>query len=80
MSFDLHPRRFDPRWLFPAIETVGEETSKPPVVSLSASSWELTSELTERDIDLALEQVASERCCVCPLCGAIVRNDGTVLS
>ena len=28
MSFDPHSRRFDPRWLFPAIETDGEETSE----------------------------------------------------
>ena len=27
MSFDPHSRRFNPRWLFPAIETNGEETS-----------------------------------------------------
>ena len=30
MSFDPHSRRFDPRWLFPAIETDGEETSGGP--------------------------------------------------
>ena len=28
MSFDPHARRFDPRWLFPAIETDEEETSE----------------------------------------------------
>jgi hypothetical protein len=79
MSFDPHPRRFDPRWLFQAIETDGEEKSEALDVSRVSSNGELTSDLTDRDIDLALEQVALERCCVCPLCGAIVRSDGTVL-
>jgi hypothetical protein len=80
MSFTPHSRRFDPRWLFQAFETDREETSEAPNVSPFSSSWELTSDLTERDFDLALERVASERRCVCPLCGAIVKSDGTVLS
>jgi hypothetical protein len=80
MSFDPQPRRFEPRWLFQAIETDGEETSEAPEVSRVSSNGELRSNLTDRDIDLALEQIALERCCMCPLCGAIVRSDGTVLA
>jgi hypothetical protein len=79
MSFDPHSRRFDPRWLFPAIETDGEETSEAPDLSPFSSDEALTSDLTDQDFDLALEQIASQRCCVCPLCGAIVASDGTVL-
>ena len=80
MSFDPHSRRFDPRWLFPPIETEDEETSDVPDRSPFDSNGALTRNLTDRDIDLALQQVASERCCVCPLCGAIVGSDGNVLS
>ena len=32
MSFDPHSRPFNPRWLFPAIETDGDETSEVPRV------------------------------------------------
>jgi hypothetical protein len=80
MSFDPYLRRFDPSWLSPAIETDGEETSEAPYVSPSSSDGELTKNVAERDIDKALEQIASERWCVCPLCGAIVGSDGSVLS
>jgi hypothetical protein len=80
MSFTPHSRRFDPRWLFPRTETDGEESSEASDASPYSSNGALTSELTGRDLDHALEQVALERCCVCPLCGAIVRGDGIVLS
>ncbi len=80
MSFDPYLRRFDPSWLFPAIETDAEETSEAPDGSPGSSDGELTNDLTERDIDEALEQIASQRRCVCPLCGAIVGSDGSVLS
>ena len=80
MSFDPHSRRFDPRWLFLAIEPDGEETSEAPNVSPFSWDEELTNDPIERDFDQALEQIASERCCVCPLCGAIVASDGSVLS
>ena len=80
MNFDPHSRRFDPRSLFPSIETEDEETSDAPDVPPFYSKGALTRNLTDRDIDLALHQVASERCCVCPLCGAIVGSDGNVLS
>ena len=41
---------------------------------------ESTNDPSEWDFDKALEQIASERCCVCPLYGAIVGSDGSVLS
>jgi hypothetical protein len=80
MSFDPHSRRFDPRWLFPAIETDGEEPSGDPDASPSFRDEESTNDLLGRIIAEALEQMASEKCCVCPLCGAIVASDGSVLS
>ena len=80
MSFDPHLRRFKPSWLLPAIETPGEETSEAPDRSPRSSDEGLTNDLTEREIDEAIEQIAAERCCVCPLCGAIVASDGSVLS
>ena len=67
MSFDPHSRRFDPRWLFPTFATDGEETSGEPDEYLFCSDEELTSDLTGRDFDEALEQIASEGCCVCSL-------------
>jgi hypothetical protein len=45
-----------------------------------SSDGELTNDPVGRDFDEALEQIASERGCVCPLCGAIVASDGSVLS
>ena len=80
MSFDPHSRRFDPRWLFPAIETDGEDTPEARDLSPFSLDEESTNDPTGRDFDEALEQVASERCCVCPLCGAIVASDGSLMS
>jgi hypothetical protein len=80
MSFAPHSRRYDPRWLFPAIESDGEETSGAPDGFPFSSYEKSTNDPSERDFDKALEQIASERCCVCPLCGAIVGSDGSVLS
>jgi hypothetical protein len=79
MSYIPHSRRSDPRRLFPAIETNDEETSEAPELSLFSSDDESTTDTTLRDFDAALEHVAIERCCVCPLCGAIVSNDGSVM-
>jgi hypothetical protein len=80
MSFDPHSRRFNPRWLFPAIETDGVERSGAPDVSPFSADEEATNDPVGRDFDEALEQIASEGCCVCPLCGAIVASDGSVVS
>jgi len=79
-DFATHSRPFDPRWLFPAIETDGEETSKATDVSPISSDEESTDDPTGREFDEALEQITSERWCVCPRCGAIVGSDGSVLS
>jgi len=69
MSFDPHTRRFDPRWLLPAIERNATETSLVPDASPFSSDDGSTNDPTERDFDDALEQVASEKGRVCPLCG-----------
>ena len=79
MSFDPHFRRFNPRWLLPTIEANAAETFEAPDMFPFSSHEELTNDLDERDFDDALEQIASERGCVCPLCGAIVRSDGSVM-
>jgi hypothetical protein len=80
MSFDPHSRRFNPRRMFPAIETEPEETSEAPDEYRFCSDEESKNDPAGRDLDEALEQIASERRCVCPLCGAIVGSDGSVVS
>ncbi len=80
MSFDPHPRRFEPRRLFPAIETDEEEPSREPDLFPFSPDEESTNDPAGPDFDEALQQIASERCCVCPLCGAIVASDGSVMS
>jgi hypothetical protein len=79
MRFDPHSRRFDPRQLFPATEMDGGVTSEAPGAFPFSSDDGLTSVPAGRDFDEALEHISSEGCCVCPLCGAIVARDGTVL-
>ena len=79
MSFDPHPHRFDPRRLFPAIEPDEEEPAGEPDLFLFCPDDEPTNDPAGQDFDEALEQIAWERCCVCPLCGAIVARDGSVL-
>ena len=49
MSFDPHSRRFDPRWLFPAIETNGEETSETPDAFPFSSDEESTNDPAGRN-------------------------------
>ncbi len=80
MSFDPHSRRFSPHWMLPAIETDGEETSEAPDASPFVWDEESPNAPAEQVLDDALEQIASEACRVCPLCGAIVARDGTVVS
>ena len=80
MSFDPRSQRFDLRWLSRGIELGRENASEAPEVSPLSSDQKLTSNVTDRELDEALRQVAAERCCVCPLCGAIVGSDGSVLS
>ena len=80
MSFDPHARRFDWRWRFPAIETDGAETSNAPHLSPFSPDDESTNDPAGWNFDEALEQIASEKCYRCPLCGAAVARDGTLLS
>jgi hypothetical protein len=80
MSFDPHSRRFDARWLLPPTAPNAAKTFEAPDASPFSSDGELTYDPVGRDFDEALEQLASERGCVCPLCGAIVASDGSVLS
>jgi Rad50 zinc hook motif len=69
MSFAPHSRRFDPRLLFPAKERNAAGTSEVRHAIPISSDDRSTNDLTERDFDDALEQVASEKGRVCPLCG-----------
>jgi hypothetical protein len=71
--------RFDPRWLFPTMGT--DEAALYGALELCSCSAaeESTNDTVGEDFDEALEQTASEGCKVCPLCGAIVARDGSVL-
>jgi hypothetical protein len=80
MIFDPRSRRFDPNWPLPAIETDWSETSDAPGAALVSRDAESTDDPLGSIIAEALEQLATERCCVCPLCGAIVASDGSVLN
>ena len=53
---------------------------RAPDASPFSSDEEATNDPVGRDFDEALEQIASEGCCVCPLGGAIVASDGSVVS
>src|SRR5271166_3404653 len=66
MSLNSHSHRFDPRWLFPAIGTDGAPDASP-----CSAAEESTNDPTRRDFDEALEQIASDRCWVRPLCETI---------
>jgi hypothetical protein len=79
MSPDPHSRRFDPRRLFPAIGTDGSELFGAPDASPFSTAGESTNDPAGQDFDEALEQIGSNGCRVCPLCGAIVARDGTVM-
>jgi hypothetical protein len=72
MNSDPPSRRFDPSRLFPGIGTDGAELFGPPDAPVS------TNDVSDRDIDEALEQIESQGWRVCPLCGAIVARDGSV--
>jgi hypothetical protein len=79
MSFDPHARRMDRRWLFPAIETNQEKTSDAPNASPSSLPKVSSNDPSGPDFDQAIEQLAMEKCGVCPLCGATVAGDGSVV-
>ena len=79
MSPDPHSRRFDPRRLFPAIGTDGSELFGTPDASPFSTTGESTNDPAGQDFGEALEQIGSHGCRVCPLCGAVVAHDGTVV-
>ena len=72
------PASLRPRRLFPAIEPDEEEPAGEPDLFFCPDD-EPTNDPAGQDFDEALEQIAWEGCCVCPLCGAIVARDGSVL-
>jgi hypothetical protein len=80
MSFDPHSRRFDWNWQFPALETDVTKTSRAPIVSPFSQDEELTHDPVGWEFDEALEQLVSEKCARCPLCGAAVGRDGASMS
>jgi hypothetical protein len=80
MSFDPHSQRFDPRWLSPKVEAHGDQAFAASSAAAFLPDKKLTRDVTDQELDEAIEQVASQRCCVCPLCGAIVGGHGSVLS
>lgn len=80
MSFDPHARRFNPRETLPANETTGENTFDAADEFLFYLIEESPTSPVGQEFDLALEQIASAGCCVCPLCGAIVARDRSVMS
>jgi hypothetical protein len=79
MNSDPRSRRFDSRWLLPAIGTDGAAQFEEPDAAPTFGAEESTDDPAGRDVDEALEQIGSEGCRVCPLCGAIVADDGSVL-
>jgi hypothetical protein len=79
MSSDPRSRRFDPRRRFPPIGTDGAALFEGRDAAPPFESEESTDNPAGQVVDEALEQIASEGCCVCPLCGAIVASDGSVL-
>ena len=80
MSFDFQSRRFDPRWLSPATEKYAEENSARLDAFLRSAYKDLKKDAEEQELDVPIEQIASQGLCVCPLCGATVTKDGTVVS
>jgi hypothetical protein len=71
--------RFDPRWTSRAIGNDEPALLEDSDAGLPFESEPWTDDPAGRDVDEALEQIASEGCLVCPLCGAIVASDGSVL-
>ena len=72
-------RRFGPRWRSQALNSDWEELLEALDALLGSAATESTIDPDLRDFDEALEQIVSEECRVCPLCGANVDRDGTVV-
>jgi hypothetical protein len=75
-----HSRRFDPRRLLPAIGTDGAELLGAPDAFPGSTAEAPRNDPAGQDFDEALEQIVSNECRVCHLCGAIVARDGSVVS
>jgi hypothetical protein len=77
----MNPRRdffgFDPHELPLAIGTDGAALPLPPLESPFVAPEASSNELADRDLDLALEEMVSQECRLCPLCGLIVRRART---
>jgi hypothetical protein len=80
MSLDPLTHRFDSRWLSTPIKTDGEELFGVPDADPCSAPRESTHDPAGQDFDEALEEIVSDRCRTCPLCGAIVDRDGTVVN
>jgi hypothetical protein len=79
MSADPQSRRFDLGRLFSAFGEDRTALFGSPDTSPRSPAQESEDELAGWDVDEALEQLDLEGCRGCPLCGAIVARDGTVL-
>ena len=79
MSADPHSRRSDPCRLFPTIGEDGAALFGTLDTTARFDAEESADDLAGCADDLALEQLDMEGCRVCPLCGAIVARDGSVL-
>jgi hypothetical protein len=67
------------RWLLSAIGTDGAAQFEESDAVLPFEAEDPMGDPVGQEIDEALEQIGSEGCRVCILCGAIVASDGTVL-
>ena len=75
-----HSRRFDPRFLSTPIKTDGDELFGASDADFGALATNAPYDPDLGDFDEALEQIVFETSKVCPLCGAIVDRDGTVVN
>jgi hypothetical protein len=78
MISNPHSRRFDRRCLSTPIKTDGDELFGAPEADLRSAAKESSNDPAGRAVDEALEQIVSDECTVCPLCGVIVDRDGTL--
>jgi hypothetical protein len=79
MGADPNSRRFDPSRLFPAIGEDGAALFGALDTTPRPDAEEFADDLAGWDVDLALEHLDMEGCRGCPLCGAIVARDRSVL-
>ena len=80
MISNHHSRRFDPRWLSRPLKIDWEELMEAVDAHVGFAATKSTNDPDLRDFDEALEQMVSEECRVCPLCGEIVDRGGTVVN